>query len=189
MSTRRQLSQILLLSHIGLVVFFAVFLVAASLGTIRSAAVAQARKEAERSAYEARRRLAEWQREPNVVADLLVEQPSLPFYLQRGQFTKSRTLIEDVRKTSGIDYIGLERAGALFGEIGPRPPSLAEGLAFGRKKLDRCQSFAMGSTELSFSWDELGLKPGTTIHYRLVVEGEWGKASGDDRTSDPTFAR
>lgn len=133
MSTRRQLSQILLLSHIGLVVFFAVFLVAASLGTIRSAAVAQARKEAERSASEARRRLAEWQREPNVVADLLVEQPSLPFYLQRGQFTKSRTLIEDVRKTSGIDYIGLERAGAMFGEIGPRPPSLAEGLAFGRK--------------------------------------------------------
>jgi len=133
MSTRRQLSQILLLSHIGLVVFFAVFLVAASLGTIRSAAMAQARKEAERSASEARRRLVDWQREPDVVADLLVEQPSLPFYLQRGQITKARTLIVDVRTTSGIDYIGLEKSGAMFGEIGKRPPSFAQGLAFGHK--------------------------------------------------------
>jgi cell division protein FtsL len=72
MSTRRQLSQILLFSHIGLVLLFAVLLLAASLNTIRSAATAQARKESERSASEARRRLIEWQREPNVVADLLV---------------------------------------------------------------------------------------------------------------------
>lgn len=132
MSTRRQLSQILLFSHIGLVLFFAVFLLAASLNTIRSAATAQARKESERSASEARRRLIEWQREPNVVADLLVEQPSLPFYLQRGQTTKARTLIEDVRTTSGIDYVGLEEGGKMLGEVGRRPPSLSEGLAFGR---------------------------------------------------------
>lgn len=91
--------------------FFAVFLLGASVGTIRAAAQAQARNEAERSASEARRRLVEWQREPAVVADLLIKQPSLPFYLQRGQFTKARTLIADVGKTSGIDYIGLERQG------------------------------------------------------------------------------
>ena len=32
-------------------------------------------------------------------------------------------------------------------------------LAFGRKRLDSCKSFAMGSTELAFSWTELGLDP------------------------------
>ncbi|PZQ56043.1 MAG: hypothetical protein DI570_21270 [Phenylobacterium zucineum] len=29
-------------------------------------------------------------------------------------------------------------------------------LAFARKRLDRCQSFAMGRTDLTFTWDELG---------------------------------
>ncbi len=133
MSTRWRLSQILLFSHISLVLFFAVFLLVTSLGTIRSAAVAQARKEAERTASEARRRLAEWQREPSVVANLLVEQPSLPFYLQRGQISKARSLIKDVQSTSGIDFIGLEQSGRMLGEIGGRPPVLSDGLAFGPK--------------------------------------------------------
>lgn len=30
-------------------------------------------------------------------------------------------------------------------------------LAFGRKRIDTCQSFAQGKVELSFTWDELGL--------------------------------
>lgn len=34
-------------------------------------------------------------------------------------------------------------------------------LAFGRKKLDRCRSFAMGKTELAFTWVELGTAPTT----------------------------
>lgn len=32
-------------------------------------------------------------------------------------------------------------------------------LSFARKKLDPCQSFAMGKTALSFTWAELGLEP------------------------------
>jgi hypothetical protein len=36
-------------------------------------------------------------------------------------------------------------------------------LAFGRTRLDTCQSFAMGKTELSFSWTELGLAPRTPV--------------------------
>ncbi|HEY2358773.1 MAG TPA: hypothetical protein VGH86_15070 [Phenylobacterium sp.] len=32
-------------------------------------------------------------------------------------------------------------------------------LAFGRKRLDPCRSFAMGQTELTFTWEELGLAP------------------------------
>ncbi|HEX5262256.1 MAG TPA: hypothetical protein VFW13_01935 [Phenylobacterium sp.] len=32
-------------------------------------------------------------------------------------------------------------------------------LAFGRKRLDRCKSFAMGQAELTFTWEELGLAP------------------------------
>ncbi|MEW5684582.1 MAG: hypothetical protein AB1942_06665 [Pseudomonadota bacterium] len=30
-------------------------------------------------------------------------------------------------------------------------------LAFARKRIDRCQSFAMGRTDLTFTWDELGV--------------------------------
>ncbi|HEY0651253.1 hypothetical protein [Phenylobacterium sp.] len=30
-------------------------------------------------------------------------------------------------------------------------------LAFGRKRIDTCKSFAMGKTELTFSWAELGV--------------------------------
>lgn len=32
-------------------------------------------------------------------------------------------------------------------------------LAFGRKRIDTCRSFAMGKTELAFTWAELGVAP------------------------------
>ena len=35
----------------------------------------------------------------------------------------------------------------------------AKTLSFARKRLDPCRSFAMGKTELSFTWAELGLDP------------------------------
>lgn len=36
-------------------------------------------------------------------------------------------------------------------------------LAFGRKRLDTCRSFAMGHADLSFTWAELGLAPRTPV--------------------------
>lgn len=36
-------------------------------------------------------------------------------------------------------------------------------LAFARKRLDTCKSFAMSRTELSFSWAELGVEPRTAV--------------------------
>jgi hypothetical protein len=36
-------------------------------------------------------------------------------------------------------------------------------LAFGRRRLDTCQSFAQGKTELSFGWDELGVERGAPV--------------------------
>lgn len=36
-------------------------------------------------------------------------------------------------------------------------------LAFGRKKLDTCRSFAMGKTELTFTWAELGVEPRSPV--------------------------
>ena len=36
-------------------------------------------------------------------------------------------------------------------------------LAFGRKRLDRCQSFAVGNTDLSFSYAELGIEPRASV--------------------------
>ena len=132
MSTRRRLSQLLLATHVGLVLLFAALLVATGFGTIRSAVVAQARAEAERAVSESRRRLQEWQRELDVGADLLAEQPTLRFYLQRGQSTKARELVEDFHGTSAIEYVHVELAGETVAEVGSPPPREESGLAFDR---------------------------------------------------------
>ena len=66
MSTRRPLSSLLLASHMGLLLLFAALLLATGVGTIRTAVLAQARAEAERSVSESRRRLQEWSRELRV---------------------------------------------------------------------------------------------------------------------------
>lgn len=36
-------------------------------------------------------------------------------------------------------------------------------LAFGRKRVDTCQSFAMGKTDLTFTWAELGVPAGRQV--------------------------
>lgn len=134
MSTRRRLSQLLLSSHIGLVLLFAVLLLASGVGTIRAAIIAQARTEAERVTSESRRQLQEWQQEMAVVAGLLAEQPTLRFYLQRGQLTKARKLVSSFHATSNIDYIRVERNGRTISELGPAPPSFTTGLAFDKSR-------------------------------------------------------
>jgi signal transduction histidine kinase len=133
MSTRRRLSQLLLASHIGLVLLFAILLLATGVGTIRSAVIAQARTEAERVGSDARRRLQEWNRELSVGADLLAQQPTLRFYLQRGQLTKARKLVRDFHRTSHIEYVRVQLGGATIAEVGVAPPSFATGLAFDQK--------------------------------------------------------
>ena len=60
MSTRRRLSSLLLASHISLLLLFAVLLLVTGVGTVRTAVMAQARAEAERTVSESRRRLQEW---------------------------------------------------------------------------------------------------------------------------------
>lgn len=39
----------------------------------------------------------------------------------------------------------------------------AVSLAFGRKRIDTCRVFAMGRTDLSFTWEELGVSPRTPV--------------------------
>ena len=39
----------------------------------------------------------------------------------------------------------------------------AVSLAFGRKRVDTCRSFAMGRTDFSFTWAELGVAPRTAV--------------------------
>lgn len=41
---------------------------------------------------------------------------------------------------------------------GPAPT-----VSFARKRVDTCRSFAMGRTELRFTWAELGLEPRTSV--------------------------
>jgi len=114
----------------GLVVMFALLLLATGVGTIRSAVVSQARTEAERTVSEARRLLQEWHRELSVGADLLAEQPTLRFYLWRGQLTKARALVKDFHGTSDIEYIRVQLNNQTVAEIGKAPPSFTTGLAF-----------------------------------------------------------
>lgn len=135
MSTRRRLSQLLLTSHIGLVLLFAVLLLATGVGTIQSAVNAQARSEAERVTTESRRRLQEWKRELDVGADLLAEQPTLRFYLQRNQMTKARKLVKNFHETSDIEYIRVQLAGRTVAEYGVAPPSFNSGLVFDNKRM------------------------------------------------------
>lgn len=130
MSTRRSLSRLLLSSHVGLVVLFALLLLATGVGTIRSAVVGQARTEAERSVSEARQRLQDWSRELNVAADLLARQPNLRLYLVRDQYAKARSLVKDFHGTSAIEYIRLQEGGQIVAEFGRAPPNFATGLAF-----------------------------------------------------------
>jgi signal transduction histidine kinase len=117
----------------GLVLLFAVLLLATGVGTIRSAVVAQARTEAERAVSEARQRLLELQRQLNVGANLLAEQPTLRFYLQRGQLSKARALTKSFHGTSDIEYIRVQVAGRTVSELGKPPPTFATGLIFDAK--------------------------------------------------------
>lgn len=133
MSTRRRLSQLLVASHIGLILLFGLLLLATGAGTIRAAVVGQARTEAERAVSEARTRLQEWRRELTVAGDLLAEHPTLIFYLDRGQVTKARELVVDFHSNSDIDYVRVEWDGQLLAAAGPEPPALQSGLVFDRR--------------------------------------------------------
>jgi signal transduction histidine kinase len=130
---RRPLSHLLLASHVGLVLLFAALLLATAVGTIRSAVEAQARAEAERNVDESRRRLVEWQRELQVAAGLLAEQPTLRFYLQRGQLTKARALVRAFHATSEMEFVRVIRDGKPLLEVGRVPPTYEAGLQFDDK--------------------------------------------------------
>ena len=133
LSTRRRLSQLLLVSHLGALLLFAALLLASGLGNIRTAVVGQARTEAERGITESRKQLRDWHRELSVAADLLAEQPTLRFYLQTGQLTKARELVRDFQATSEVQFLQVESDGEIVASAGPRPPQLAPGLAFDRE--------------------------------------------------------
>lgn len=133
MSTPRRLSQLLVTSHIGLILLFALLLLATGVGTIRAAVVGQARTEAERAVSEARTRLQEWRRELTVAGDLLAEHPTLIFYLERGQVTKARELVADFHSNSDVDYLRVEWDGRTLAAAGPEPPAVQTGLAFDGK--------------------------------------------------------
>jgi signal transduction histidine kinase len=124
----RRLSHLLLLSHVGLVLLFGLLLLATGIGTIRSAVVAQARSEAERTVSQGRRRLLDWRSEVGRAADLLAEQPTLGFYLQRDQLTKARALVEEFHATSGLEYVRVDVDGRMRIAVGRPPPETRRGL-------------------------------------------------------------
>jgi signal transduction histidine kinase len=132
MSARR-LSRLLLASHIGLVLLFVVLLLATGVGSIRTAVEGQARTEAERAVSDARQRVEQWKRELAVGAGLLAEQPTLSFYLRRGQLTKARALVAAFHATSHIDYIQVRSRDRVVAEYGERPPALVGGFQFGSR--------------------------------------------------------
>jgi signal transduction histidine kinase/HAMP domain-containing protein len=170
MSRRRPLSHLLLASHVGLVLLFSMLLLATAIGTIRSAVVAQARSEAEQTVSEARRRLQEWQRELDVGADLLAEQPTLRFYLQRGQLTKARELVRDFHATSELDFVRVEMDARVVSQAGQPPPTLQPGLAFDA-----------GGTPWRIVRRELEPLPGARIVVAEQLGGRLREAGGNAR--------
>jgi len=50
-------------------------------------------------------------------------------------------------------------------------------LAFGRKRIDSCKSFAMGRTDLTFTWAELGVAPRTPVFLLNPLLGWTGPGS------------
>jgi signal transduction histidine kinase len=130
LSTRRRLSQLLVASHLGALLVFALMVAVSGLSTIRTAVVGQARTEAERALTEARKQLFDWRRELTVAADLLAEQPTLRFYLETDQLTKARSLVRDFHGTSGLGSIEVEYRGKVVASTGDVPPHRTTGLGF-----------------------------------------------------------
>jgi signal transduction histidine kinase len=201
MSTRNRLSRLLLASHMGLVLLFAVLLLALGVGSIRNAVEGQARTEAERAAAEARKRVEEWKRELHVGANLLAEQPTLAFYLQRGQLTKARELVRQFAITSEFDYIQVRLLDRVVAEFGTAPPSLETGFHFARggawrvlqrPVLNKRDAFIVIAERLG---GRLDVRPTTSlVNARLdpapgatpSAPGSWGAALGKvARTGEP----
>lgn len=53
----------------------------------------------------------------------------------------------------------------------------AVSLAFARKRIDTCKSFAMGKTELTFTWAELGVLPRSEVFLLNPVTAWTGPGS------------
>jgi hypothetical protein len=53
----------------------------------------------------------------------------------------------------------------------------AVNVAFARKRIDTCKSFAMGKTELSFTWAELGVLPRSQVFLLNPVTAWTGPGS------------
>ena len=50
-------------------------------------------------------------------------------------------------------------------------------LAFGRRRIDTCRSFAMGRTDLAFTWTELGVPPRSAVFLLNPLVGWTGPGS------------
>lgn len=130
----RRLVHLLLLSHVGLVLLLALLLLFTGAGAVRSLVIGQAGAQSEQAIAEARRRLLEWRRELSVAAGLLAEQPTLEFYLGRGQITLARALVADFVETSQIEYMRVQQGDRTVAEIGKVPPSFSTGFAFDARR-------------------------------------------------------
>lgn len=118
----RRLGWLLVASHVGLVLLLALLLLLAGAGTIRAAIQQRAQAQATQAASEGLVRLGDQRRDVAVVAGLLAERPTLQRYLQRGQRTAAIEFLDAFLETSQVDYLRVERDGAVFAETGMLPP-------------------------------------------------------------------
>lgn len=126
-----RLLQLLLASHVGLVMLLALLLLATGAGIIRASLVERARAQVAQVAAEAQGRLLDQRQDLSVVAGLLVERPTLRRFLSRVDEDATRAFIDDFRDTGKLDYVGVFRHGAPFAETGSPPTDLLrKGLQF-----------------------------------------------------------
>ncbi|HVI59992.1 MAG TPA: ATP-binding protein [Luteimonas sp.] len=126
MAAGRKLSRLLVLSHVGLVLLLAALLLAAGANTIHGAIQDRARAQVTQAAADALARLEDQRRDVGVVAGLLTERPTLHGYLRAGRRTAAREFVDTFRQTARVDYLQVERGGAVFAEAGTAPPHIGQ---------------------------------------------------------------
>lgn len=122
MATRRKLSRLLVISHVGLALLLAAVLLVTGASTIRGAIAERAQAQATQAAADALARLRDQRRDVAVVAGLLTERPTLQGYLQRDRRSAAIEFLNAFRQTARVDYILSMRDGEAFAETGDAPP-------------------------------------------------------------------
>lgn len=125
----RNLSRLLVLSHVGLALLLCALLLATGAGTLRAVLRERAQAQVAQASADALARLEDARRDLAVVAVLLSERPTLHAEMQKGRMQAVADFLEAFRQTGRVDYLLAMRGDGLLAQVGQAPPDgMASGL-------------------------------------------------------------